>query len=577
MDPLFPTIPDDLSSLSDDDLSALKAEHEVALDKIEAEDAEYTAGYTGAEIIEALAAGAEQVKAIRAEQDRRVQEHEAYQAEKTRLAAEARGLLTTETVEDDDVDADATPEPLAADTVEAVETVEEIPVVEEPVAVVAAAVAPTYRRAPAASTPIRVIDENPMPVLVAAAGVPGNAVRAGQPLDRDTFAKALIEVAKRLGRPSKNDNGNLEKHLVASMHMPYPEDRILRSRDYDGNLEKLQNVGSPFLGKKGQEALLASGGLCAPLEPFYTQPNLSTAARPVRDALPNFMAERGGVSVPTPSTIGDITTAISVIEEADDALGGTYATKSCQDLSCPSWTDVAVTVIAHCREYGNLNAMAWPEGIAHENDITMAAQSRAADGYLLDRLTTLSLVNTYAVGYGSLSVVIGGLLQAKASTISVLRMNPGTRFRALLPAWAADNLAWDLVNSQFGRFEIGPDGVAGLLGRYNIDVSWYLDTATGDGQVFSDEVTSTALDRFPGEIDAYVFPEGTFLHIDSGDLELGIVRDSTLNSLNDFQVFGETFENVARIGPAQAAKKIAFTACPTGEVAAPNGTAITCS
>ena len=37
-----------------------------------------------------------------------------------------------------------------------------------------------------------------------------------------------------------------------------------------------------------------------------------------------------------------------------------------------------------------------------------------------------------------------------------------------------------------------------------------------------------------------------------GVLELGIVRDSTLNSTNDFQVFGERFRNVARIGPAQA-------------------------
>ena len=33
----------------------------------------------------------------------------------------------------------------------------------------------------------------------------------------------------------------------------------------------------------------------------------------------------------------------------------------------------------------------------------------------------------------------------------------------------------------------------------------------------------------------------------------GIVRDSTLNSTNDFQMFGETFGNVARLAPAQAA------------------------
>lgn len=573
MDPLFPTLPDDLTALSDDDLQSLKAEHEVALDKIEAEDAEYTAGYDASDIITALAAGVEQIKAINAEQDARVAAHDEYLAEKARLSAEARGIVAQPAEDDagDDGDADVAVLGDESDTPA---------VAEEPEVLVAAVADPeparVYRRAPVASTPIRVISEDPVASLVASVGVSGTQIRPGSVLDRETFAKALIATAKNLGKPRKHAGGGEEKTTLASVRFPFSEDRTLRARDFEGNLSKIQAVGSPFLGKKGQDALVASGGLCAPLEPFYTQPNLSTAARPVRDALPSFMAERGGVSVPTPSTIGDITTAISVITEENDALGGTYATKTCQDLTCPSWTDVAVTVIAHCREYGNLNAMAWPEGIAHENDITMAAHSRAADGYLLDRLTTLSLANTYNVGYGSLSVIIGGLLQAKASTISVLRMNPGTRFRALLPAWAADNLAWDLVNSQFGRFEIGPDGVAGLLGRYNIDVSWYLDEATGDGQVFADEVTGGALDRFPGTIEGYVFPEGTFLHIDSGDLELGLVRDSTLNSTNDFQVFGETFENVARIGPAQAAKKITFTACPTGEVAAPNGTAITC-
>lgn len=37
-----------------------------------------------------------------------------------------------------------------------------------------------------------------------------------------------------------------------------------------------------------------------------------------------------------------------------------------------------------------------------------------------------------------------------------------------------------------------------------------------------------------------------------GPLELGIVRDSTLNLRNDYAVFGETFENVASLGRVTA-------------------------
>jgi hypothetical protein len=53
------------------------------------------------------------------------------------------------------------------------------------------------------------------------------------------------------------------------------------------------------------------------------------------------------------------------------------------------------------------------------------------------------------------------------------------------------------------------------------------------------------------------------------------VRDSTLNSTNDYQVFGETFENVARIGPVQAARWLEVTVCPAGSFPAA-GTAISC-
>ena len=568
MDSLFPTLPEDFAAVTDEQLQTLLDEHRVAADKIEAEDADYTNGFSAEQIISELARGGEQVEAILAEQASRVEAHERYQAEKQALAARIRGEVEGE-IEPDDAPAE-----FGGETDEVVAEAE----VAEPEAVVAAAVVEPprmYRRAPVPTQERIVINEpNPVAALIASAAARG--AKPGDILnDRMAFAHVVSKTALALGRPMKSQYGGLEKTTLATMTIPFPEERTLVAGDNDGNMRKIQAGGTPWLGQPGMDALVASGGLCAPLTPFYTQPNLSTAIRPVRDALPNYMAERGGISVPTPGTIADITTAITVITEAEDALGGTYATKSCQDFTCPTWTDVAVTVIAHCREYGNLNAMAWPEGIAFQNDLTMAAHARVSDGYLLDRIGSLSLSLTSAQGYGSISQLIGALLKGRASTISYLRMNPNSRFRALLPAWVVDALSWDLVNSQFGRFEYGPDNFRALLARYGVDVSFYIDEETGTDQIFPAEVDGGAIDNFPTYAYAYLFAEGTFLHIDSGDLELGIVRDSTLNSTNDFQVFGETFENVARIGPQQAAKKIRVTICPSGTVATP-ATAITC-
>jgi len=39
------------------------------------------------------------------------------------------------------------------------------------------------------------------------------------------------------------------------------------------------------------------------------------------------------------------------------------------------------------------------------------------------------------------------------------------------------------------------------------------------------------------------------LFLESGTLDLGIVRDSTPNATNDANLFAETFEQVAPVGP----------------------------
>ena len=48
--------------------------------------------------------------------------------------------------------------------------------------------------------------------------------------------------------------------------------------------------------------------------------------------------------------------------------------------------------------------------------------------------------------------------------------------------------------------------------------------------------------------DFLLYAPGTFVRLDGGSLNLGIVRDSTLNANNYFQVMEETFEVVCEVG-----------------------------
>jgi len=89
-------------------------------------------------------------------------------------------------------------------------------------------------------------------------------------------------------------------------------------------------------------------------------------------------------------------------------------------------------------------------------------------------------------------------------------------------------------------------------------------TATASGVAITIGRTTAA--QYPSTVDAFMFPQGSFLHLDAGTLDLGLVRDSTLNSTNQFQMFSETFENVALVGPE--ALEIILSLSPDGSYAA---------
>jgi hypothetical protein len=591
MDPLFPKIPENLAEVSDADIAQLLTDHLAAAELIDTDDQEFLKGLTADEIIAQYAVGVDQIKTLRAEN----KEREGAYAEFVAKRDELKNALNEEDAEGgEEGDDDAAEVTAEADVVAEAEAIlEETPVVEEVVEereLVTASVVPSprYSRTPPApaANRISVATVEPTGTALVAAGEMGLQYR--DPLTPDTLAMLVKDAAVHHGPHPKTDEpgryrfGGPEHKIARADFVPsWPAERILTG-NLDEDTAKIQalvpETSIPGFGKGTEEngALTASGGLCAPLTPIYSMPNFGTEAEPVWDSLPVFQAARGGVNVPTATYIADITTAISSISEANDALGGTFATKSCQDLTCPAYTETAIQILAHCREYGNLNARAWPEKIAHENALTMQALARTSEEFMLDRIKALSVNVTNGLEtLGALIYLIDGIVKSKFGIAGRLRMPANARFTALLPSYALDLLLLDTIQTQFDRFRSRGEIDAYLRGS-GIDPVYYLDTpTTGDSQLPDSAQTAAAIDGFPNNVQWAIFPQGAFLGIDSGTLELGIVRDSTLNSTNDFQVFGERFRNVARIAPAQAAYWVSTDWCPIGQFP-PAGTARTC-
>lgn len=569
---LFKILGETLEGLSSSEIEAELAAHREIVRKIAQNDAELipTDQFTGEDVMAELQFGVEQIKRLEAELEIRTEAEGAFTSQVAELAAQAGvDVATLSSTEGETTEGETETETEAPAEETETETETETPA--EPggeleTETVVAAAPPVLRRPlprPQSEREAVVVEDEAAPVLVASAGIDG--VGAGDPLDRLSLASAMMKVRDRVSVRV----GERTDVVVASARWNAPPERQLRSNDDAGNLEKILAVAGP-------EALVAAGGLCAPLTPIYALPQISTEQRPLRDALPPFQADRGGITWATPPSIADVNTAIGIVTAENDALGGTFAAKTCQFLDCQDFNSAEVDSIYHCLEWGNLGSRAWPERVAQFTDVVMAAWARLAETNILNQLKAGSTQVTAAAatyGYGALSDLTSQVLAAAAGYRSRFRMDPNARFRFVAPAWVRDLILSDLINAQFDRFAIqGYAGVDSFLRERGVDPVWTLDGETGGAQVFGAQ-NAGALLGFPDEVKWFLFPEGTWIFLDAGVLELGIVRDSVLNAENVFQVFGESFETVAKIG--YQSLEITSALCPNGSTGGP-ATLLTC-
>lgn len=596
MKKLFPQKPEDLGAASTDELQGLLTEIATTASALREGTVDLSElGETDEERASEVIAQMNEAKELKAEitaiLDERASAQGNFVTDVSDLAAELGAQVAEPTAE---VEPEPEPEPvapsaeLAAESEpEPAEPSEPEPTEPEPAEpeAVPAALAPAEPRRyalPAATgnhQPQVFAEDAIAPKIRSVEGVEinGRVLKEGTELDRVSFMDAAVSLARRLGPVKHRDGGGEQRYSLASMKVHYEPEWTLIPGDADGNMQKLIAMGTPFLGEQGLEALVAAGGICAPPTPFYDPPGFASRERPVRDSLPTLGAPRGGVSIPGVNIVDRSDTGVTVIEEDEDAQGGTFAVKACRRVDCVEWTDTFVGIISHCLEVGNLNAITWPEGVALENDNLMAGWAATADTRLLNRIKALT-VNVNAVSpYNAVHAMIYAVMRAKASIKSLLRAGDGLGYTALIPEWIPNLLVSDLAAQSANEERIvAESAIRGLLAEHNIRSFFYKDSpTTGVSQLFSAEVADSDLDNFPATAQIGVWINGHLARIDTGDLELGLVRDSSLNETNDYQLFGESFENVVRIGPEQAGRWINLDICPDGTFPA-LATALTC-
>lgn len=390
----------------------------------------------------------------------------------------------------------------------------------------------------------------------------------GEVTGRAELGRAMSDTLRRMPREGAG-RGDV---LLASATWTYPEDRRLNG-DPDHDAEVMDAVTNP-------QALVATGGICAPTNVDYTVPTWATAERPLRDGLPSFQADRGGLRYVTPPDIGALAGATGIWTSAVDANPGA-ATKPVIQVACGTEVQVLVDAISTRLGFGNMQSRFAPEQVAANTDLAVAAAARIAENNLLAKIQAVCTLGvTAATTLGASRDLLTTIRQALAAYRWLHRIADTQKFTAIFPAWLKDMFKVDLLReighaqtSEWNVLEISDAQVDELLRTHGVNPIWHLDGqagATVSGvtfplQGYAAQGAGSAVLSFPAKTVWYLFPEGTIQFLDGGRLDLGVVRDSTLDATNDYETFVETFENIAFRGfSSGGALQLVSTLCAQG-------------
>jgi len=367
--------------------------------------------------------------------------------------------------------------------------------------------------------------------ITAGADIPGYT--AGSPMSNMNDVASAFE--KRIHALRRVNGGDGEQHIVASIATQYPEERTLTT-DAESNWAKVQAVTGP-------EALVASGGHSAPFEVKYDIFGLGTTARPLRDALPKFQADRGGIRFVTPPVLSSYANAVGIWTAANDsAETPSPASKLSLTVTAAGENTVATDAVTLQLQFGNLMTRAYPELIARHNELGLVQHAREAEGQILTRLTALSTAVTSTSLIGVARDFLVQLGRAAANYRGRHRLEADAPLRVIAPYWIKDAMAADLAISMPGDSTLNAYGeIDAYIASRNINITYHIDA-------FDGAQSTGAMNEFADTFVWYMFAEGTFLFLDGGTLDLGVIRDSTLVGTNDYKMFVETFEGVAKVG-----------------------------
>ena len=402
--------------------------------------------------------------------------------------------------------------------------------------------------------------------ITAAAGVRG--VENGASLDMDGLVAA---VQARIGGMPTSGNGYV-KDGVAQIKVAYPESLVASGQgddtrvvDYAGDQTRLEG------------GLVAAGGWCAPSETLYELgDNLADAGAGLVD-VPDIQVKRGGINFTRGASFAEVWAgnAGKVYTEAD---GIADTSKVLYRPGCPEFTEVRADAIYSGIIVGFLQNDAYPETTRDAVSNVTAVHAHRVNAETLKRMDAASTaVDLTGLGPSATGSILNGIGLTLMDTKYRLRASESLTLDVILPIWAKE-----IVRADYGLREgipyeaVTDQQISSWISQRGGRVQWVYDwqdaytttPAAGFGG-------ATALTAYPTEVNALVFPSGTFVRGRGDVVNLDMVYDSTMTEKNDYlQMFMEEKLLVAKRAHDASKVKLALGVngtTGTGQVLDNNG------
>jgi hypothetical protein len=428
--------------------------------------------------------------------------------------------------------------------------------------------------------------------IIASTGLPGR-FEAGAKIDGlaalgdlvENRAKSMGDAAgRRRGRPApdvphlqfREAYGGVQ---VASISNPW-RDKFDESTPQEAIVAYMERLAQSRQAS-AFETLVAGGGWCAPSQNRYDFFNIACEGGGID--LPTFGVERGGINFPVSPSLADTlvpalpwysafsnATVPWLWTEADDILTVTGSTnKPCVRVPCSTMTNVRLECYGICLTAGNLADNAWPEATRNFLRLLMAAHFHASNARYIAQMVTLA--GTVITGCSATGVAAPLLNTAELAAWdyrSRFGMCDTDVLEVVMPSWAKGAVRADLAKRT---------GVSDFMCVTDAQIGAWFDCRNIRAQFVDDfqvratgqPGAATAITSYPSFSNFLIYAAGTVVRGNGMSLDLGVVRDSTLNAENDFTAaWMEECHLIAQFG--HAIRNYRVPLCPDGTTGAAN-------